>query len=303
MTAPISAVTESSFLVTRGHINTRKVLHSHLTCAGLTQEEDKGDKPHKQYSSSCLLPACSPSREIWLQLRREQLGVSWKSRSTGECCQSSGVTGLMEEEKEEEKKLSRTAGKRRRFVSSRTVMGFIYSAIKNREERRRDGSERAEHTTTPGRDALVLSGVPPHLLPLFRFLPRLPLARTQETELPHCQHLTPDVFFCPRCLSQTKRKINNAFSPPFPLWCNFKKPMDSPPEAHRGKKPMVRNTLRMKVQGEKNFTLHSLKTLLTSEPQVAKPMRVKQGTWGWRNGIYFLLLRESMHMSTLNNTY
>lgn len=91
-------VTESSFLVTLGHINTRNVLHSHLTSAVLTQEEDKGDKPHKQYSSSCLLPACLPSREIWLQLRREQLGVSWKSRSTGECCQSSGVTGLMEEE-------------------------------------------------------------------------------------------------------------------------------------------------------------------------------------------------------------
>lgn len=93
------AVTESSFSVTLGHINTRKLLHSHLTSAGLTQEEDKGDKPHKQYSSSCLLPACLPSREIWLQLRREQLGVSWKSRSTGECCQSSGVTVLMEEEK------------------------------------------------------------------------------------------------------------------------------------------------------------------------------------------------------------
>lgn len=29
---------------------------------------------------------------------------------------------------------------------------------------------------------------------------------------------------------------------------------------------------------KKNFTLHSLKTLLTSEPRVAKPMRVKQGT-------------------------
>lgn len=117
---------------------------------------------------------------------------------------------------EEEEKLSDVAGERGRFVSSRTVMGFIYSAIKNREERRNDGSERTEHTTL-GRDALVLSGVPPHLLPLFRFLPRLPLAHTQETELPHCQHLTPDVFFCPQCLSQTKRKINNAFSPPFPL--------------------------------------------------------------------------------------
>lgn len=46
---------------------------------------------------------------------------------------------------------------RRRFVSSRSVMGFIYSAIKNRKESRDDGSERAEHTT-PGRDALVLSG-------------------------------------------------------------------------------------------------------------------------------------------------
>lgn len=162
MTPLISSVTESSFLVTLGHIKTRKVLHSHLTSAGLTQEEDKGDKAHKQYSSSCLLPACLPSREIWLQLRREQLGVSWKSRSTGECCQSSGVTGLMEEEE----KLSDVAGERGRFVSSRTVMGFIYSAIKNRKERRNDGSERTEHTTL-GRDALALSGVPPHLLPPF----------------------------------------------------------------------------------------------------------------------------------------
>lgn len=58
---------------------------------------------------------------------------------------------------------------------------------------------------TLGRDALVC-------LP-----PRLPLAHTQETEQPYCQHLTPYVFFCPQCLSQTKRKINNAFSPPFPL--------------------------------------------------------------------------------------
>lgn len=104
-----AAVTESSFLVTLGHINTRMVLHSHLTSAGLTQEEDKGDKPHKQYSSSCLLPACLPSREIWLQLRREQLGVSWKSRSTGECCQSSGVARLMEEEE----KLPDVAGRDR----------------------------------------------------------------------------------------------------------------------------------------------------------------------------------------------
>lgn len=39
------------------------------------------------------------------------------------------------------------------------------------------------------------------------------------------------------------------------------------------KKAMVRNTLRMKVQEEKNFTLHSLKTLLTSEPQVAQHLR------------------------------
>lgn len=46
---------------------------------------------------------------------------------------------------------------------------------------------------------------------------RLPLAHTQETRLPHYQHLTPYGFFCPQCLSQTKLKINNAFSPPFPL--------------------------------------------------------------------------------------
>lgn len=43
------------------------------------------------------------------------------------------------------------------------------------------------------------------------------------------------------------------FLPPFPLWCNFKKPMDGPPEAlkRRKKEPTVRNKLRMKVQGEK----------------------------------------------------
>lgn len=62
-------------------------------------------------------------------------------------------------------KAIRHGGERQRFVSGRTVMGFIYSAIRNRKERRNDGSERTEHTTL-GRDALVLSGVPPHLLPL-----------------------------------------------------------------------------------------------------------------------------------------
>lgn len=60
-------------------------------------------------------------------------------------------------------KAIRHGGERQRFVSGRTVMGFIYSAIRNRKERRNDGSERTEHTTL-GRDALVLSGVPPHLL-------------------------------------------------------------------------------------------------------------------------------------------
>lgn len=155
----------------------------------------------------------------------------------------------------------------------------------NRKEKRSDGSERTEKRTL-GRDVLVLSGAPPHLLPLFGFSPRLPLAHTQETELPHCQHLTPYVFFCPQCLSQTKRKINNAFSPPFPLWCNFKKPMDSPPESRRGKKANGTKQAQNESTGEKNFTLHSLKTLLTSEPQVAKPVRVKQGTWGWANLIY-----------------
>lgn len=62
-------------------------------------------------------------------------------------------------------KAIRRGGERQRFVSSRTVMGFIYSPIRNGEERRNDGSERTERTTL-GRDALALSGVPPHLLPL-----------------------------------------------------------------------------------------------------------------------------------------
>lgn len=61
---------------------------------------------------------------------------------------------------------------------------------------------------TPGRDALIL---------FFSFSFRPSVAETRETWLPRCQHLTPDVFSCPRCLSQTKRKINKAFSPPFPL--------------------------------------------------------------------------------------
>lgn len=105
-----AAISESSFSDTLGHINTRKVLLSCLATAGLTQEEDEGDKAHKQYSSSCLLPACLPSREIWLQLRREQLGVSWKSRSTVERCQTSGVTGLMEEEEKLSDKVGRDRG-------------------------------------------------------------------------------------------------------------------------------------------------------------------------------------------------
>lgn len=141
---------------------------------------------------------------------------------------------------------------------------------------------------TPAGVVLAMSGVPLHLLPLPP--PRLPMAHTQEMELPHCQHLTPYVFLCPQCLSQTKRKINNAFSPPFPLWCNFKKPMDSPPEAQRGKKKNHNGTKQAQNEStgeeKKNFTLHSLKTLLTSEPRVAKPMRVKQGTWGRRHVIY-----------------
>lgn len=66
---------------------------------------------------------------------------------------------------EEEEKLSDMVRRDRGFVSGRTIMGFIYSPIKNRKERRNDGSGRTEHTTL-GRDALVLSGVPPHLLPL-----------------------------------------------------------------------------------------------------------------------------------------
>lgn len=52
-------------------------------------------------------------------------------------------------------------------------MGFIYSAIKNRKERRNDGSEWSERKTL-GRDALVLSGVPAHLLPPFAVSPASP---------------------------------------------------------------------------------------------------------------------------------
>lgn len=72
---------------------------------------------------------------------------------------------------------------RRRFVSSRSAMGFIYSAIKNRKERRNDGSERAEHTT-PGRDALVLSGVTPHLLPLLVSPPSPSGSHTRDSAAP-----------------------------------------------------------------------------------------------------------------------
>lgn len=131
-----------------------------------------------------------------------------------------------------------------RFVSSCGKWGFIYSHNNNTIVRRND---RRKWTNARLQREM-------HYSFFFRFFLRPSVAETLERRLPRCQHLTPDVFFCPRCLSQTKRKINKAFSPPFPLWCNFKKPMDGPPEAlkRRGKKePTVRNKLRMKVQGKK----------------------------------------------------
>lgn len=118
-------------------------------------------------------------------------------------------------------KATRRGGGGRRLVSKWYSNGALFTPPVMTERRRRnDGSRRTKHMT-PGRDELVSSGVAPHLLPLFNppppLAPRPPLPFTQETELPHCQHLTPYVFFCPQCLSQTKRKINNAFFPPFPL--------------------------------------------------------------------------------------
>lgn len=47
-------------------------------------------------------------------------------------------------------KAIRHGGERRRFVSSRTVMGFIYSSIRNREEQSNDGSERTEQIRLGG---------------------------------------------------------------------------------------------------------------------------------------------------------
>lgn len=201
-------------------------------------------KPHRQYSSSCLLPLGLHSTGIWLQLRREQLGVSRKSRSTLERCQSSGITGLMEEDKKAIRHGERDGGLLQRWVL------FTLPLKRGEERRRNDGRVRAEHTA-PGREAQVLF-----------WRSSSPSISYGFSHLPHCKHLTPYVFFFPQCLGQTKRKINNAFSPPFPLWCNFKKPMDSSQEAHRGKNPMVRNMLGIKVQEgskkkqqKKNFTL------------------------------------------------
>lgn len=94
-------------------------------------------------------------------------------------------------------KTIRHGRERRRFVSSLTVLGFIYFAIKNRRESRDDGSDRIEHTT--GRDALVLSGVPPlHLLPLL-VSPQSPSGshtRDRSAPLP-----TPKLLMCFSVLS------------------------------------------------------------------------------------------------------
>lgn len=120
------------------------------------------------------------------------------------------------------------------------------------------------------------------ITPFFSFFLRPSVAETRERRLPRCQHLTPDVFSCPRCLSQTKRKINNAFPPPFPLWCNFKKPMDGPPEAlkrREKKNQRYETSSEWKYRGK--TSPYTLKMLLTSEPQVAKPKR--QGAQGWTN--------------------
>lgn len=56
--------------------------------------------------------------------------------------------------------------------------------------------------------------------------------------------------------------------------------MDSPPEALGGKKANGTKQALNESTGGKNFNIHSLKTLLTSEPQVAKPIRLQKGTSG-----------------------
>lgn len=54
-----AAITQSSFSDNLGHINTSEALLSCLTTAGLTQEEDEGDNPHKQYKLAGFSPAAS----------------------------------------------------------------------------------------------------------------------------------------------------------------------------------------------------------------------------------------------------
>lgn len=142
-------------------------------------------------------------------------------------------------------KTIRHGRERRRFVSSLTVTGFIYSAIKDRRESRNDGSERTQHTTL-GKDALVLSGVP-HLLPL-SVSPSSPSgSHTWDGAAPLP---TLKLLMCFSVLCVWVRQNAKSIMPFLPhflfdatsksQWTALQRPTEGK------KKPMVRNTLRMK---------------------------------------------------------
>lgn len=158
------------------------------------------------------------------------------------------------------------------FVSSCRKRGFIYSHNSNTIVRRND--RRKWPNAWLQREM--------HYSFFFCFFLRPSVAETLERRLPRCQHLTPDVFFCPRCLSQTKRKINKAFSPPISSLMQLQKANG---RSSRGPKEEGKKSQRYETSSEWKYrgktSPYTLKMLLTSEPQVAKPMR--QGAQGWTN--------------------
>lgn len=136
-----------------------------------------------------------------------------------------------------------------RFVSSCGKRGFIYSHNNNTIVRRND--RRKWTNAWLQRERCIT--------PFFCFFLRPSVAETLERRLPHCQHLTPDVFFCPRCLSQTKRKINKAFSP---LISSLMLLQKANGRSSRGPKEEKKKSQRYETSSEwkyrgKNFTLHS----------------------------------------------
>lgn len=108
------------------------------------------------------------------------------------------------------------------------------------------------------------------------------VAETQETRLPRCQHLTTDVFFCPRVWARQNAKSIRPFLPHFLFDATSKSQWTVLQRPQRGEKKGANGTKQAQNEstGEKTSP-YTVKTPLTSEPQVTKPMR--QAARGWTN--------------------